>query len=103
MSIGKNCATIAPTAFSSTTALEKITVSADNEKYSSVDGALLNKEKTSIILYPKSKSGEFVIPDTVTSIADRAFSSCPNLTKITIGANVEIISVLICLFSTLRL
>ena len=89
VSIGKNCATIAPTAFSSTTALEKITVSADNEKYSSVDGALLNKEKTSIILYPKSKSGEFVIPDTVTSIADRAFSSCPNLTKITIGANVE--------------
>lgn len=89
VSIGKNCATIAPTAFSSTTALEKITVSADNEKYSSVDGALLNKEKTSIILYPKSKSGEFVIPDTVTSIADRAFSSSPNLTKITIGANVE--------------
>lgn len=40
-------------------------------------------------MYPKSKSGEFVIPDTVTSIANRAFSSCPNLTKITIGANVE--------------
>ena len=89
VSIGKSCTTISATAFNNATALEKITVSADNEKYSSVDGALLNKEKTSIILYPKSKSGEFVIPDTVTSIADRAFSSCPNLTKITIGANVE--------------
>ena len=89
VSIGKNCTTISATAFNNATKLEKITVSADNEKYSSVDGALLNKEKTSIILYPKSKSGEFVIPDTVTSIADRAFSSCPNLTKITIGANVE--------------
>ena len=32
-----------------------------NANYSSVDGALLNKEKTSIVLYPKSKSGEFVI------------------------------------------
>ena len=89
VSIGKNCTTISATAFNNATKLEKINVSADNEKYSSVDGALLNKEKTSIILYPKSKSGEFVIPDTVTSIADRAFSSCPNLTKITIGANVE--------------
>ena len=89
VSIGKSCTTISATAFNNATALEKITVSAYNEKYSSVDGALLNKEKTSIILYPKSKSGEFVIPDTVTSIADRAFSSCSNLTKITIGANVE--------------
>ncbi len=89
VSIGKNCTTISATAFNNATKLEKITVSADNEKYSSFDGALLNKEKTSIILYPKSKSGEFVIPDTVTSIANRAFSSCPNLTKITIGANVE--------------
>ena len=89
VSIGKSCTTISATAFNNATKLEKITVSADNEKYSSFDGALLNKEKTSIILYPKSKSGEFVIPDTVTSIADRAFSSCPNLTKITIGANVE--------------
>ena len=89
VSIGKSCSTIVPTAFSGTTALEKINVSEDNEKYSSVDGALLNKEKTSIVLYPKSKSGEFVIPDTVTSIADHAFSSCQNLTKITIGANVE--------------
>ena len=89
VSIGKSCSTIIPTAFSGTTALEKINVSEDNEKYSSVDGALLNKEKTSIVLYPKSKSGEFVIPDTVTSIADHAFSSCQNLTKITIGANVE--------------
>lgn len=89
VSIGKSCTTISATAFNNATKLEKITVLTDNEKYSSVDGALLNKEKTSIILYPKSKSGEFVIPDTVTSIADRAFSSCPNLTKITIGANVE--------------
>lgn len=45
VSIGKSCSTIVPTAFSGTTALEKINVSEDNEKYSSVDGALLNKEK----------------------------------------------------------
>ena len=89
VSIGKSCTTISATAFNNATKLENINVSEDNEKYSSVDGALLNKEKTSIVLYPKSKSGEFVIPDTVTSIANRAFSSCPNLTKITIGANVE--------------
>ena len=49
VSIGKSCTTISATAFNNATKLEKITVSADNEKYSSVDGALLNKEKTSII------------------------------------------------------
>ncbi len=89
ISIGKSCTTIVPTAFGNTANLEEINVSEDNEKYTSVDGALLNKSKTSIILYPQSKSGEFVIPDTVTSVAERAFSGCKNLTKVTIGENVK--------------
>lgn len=91
VTIGSGCASISSTAFLNSNAIEKITVAGDNANYSSVDGALLNKEKTSIILYPKSKSGEFVIPDTVTSIADYAFDNAPNLTKITIGANVKTI------------
>ena len=89
VSIGSGCASISSTAFLNSNAIEKITVAGDNANYSSVDGALLNKEKTSIVLYPKSKSGEFVIPDTVTSIADYAFDNAPKLTKVTIGENVK--------------
>ena len=91
VSIGSGCTSISSTAFLDSNAIEKIIVAGDNANYSSVDGALLNKEKTSIILYPKSKSGEFVIPDTVTSISDHAFDNIPNLTKVTIGANVKTI------------
>ena len=91
VSIGSGCTSISSTAFVGSNAIEKIIVAGGNANYSSVDGALLNKEKTSIILYPKSKSGEFVIPDTVTSISDHAFDNVPNLTKITIGANVKTI------------
>ena len=89
VSIGSSCTSISSTAFLNSNAIEKITVAGDNTNYSSVDGALLNKEKTSIVLYPKSKSGEFVIPDTVTSIADYAFDNAPKLTKVTIGENVK--------------
>ena len=89
VSIGSGCTSISSTAFLNSNAIEKITVAGDNANYSSVDGALLNKEKTSIVLYPKSKSGEFVIPDTVTSIADYAFDNAPKLTKVTIGENVK--------------
>ena len=91
VSIGSGCTSISLTAFLGSNAIEKIIVAGGNANYSSVDGALLNKEKTSIILYPKSKSGEFVIPDTVTSISDHAFDNAPNLTKITIGKNVKTI------------
>ena len=89
VSIGSGCTSISSTAFLNANVIEKITVAGDNANYSSVDGALLNKEKTSIVLYPKSKSGEFVIPDTVTSIADYAFDNAPKLTKVTIGENVK--------------
>ena len=89
VSIGSGCASISSTAFSNTTALENISVSGDNAKYISVDGVLYNKEKTTLVLYPKNRAGEFVIPDTVTSIADYAFDNVPNLTKITIGENVK--------------
>lgn len=89
VSIGSGCTSISSTAFLNANVIEKITVAGDNANYSSVDGALLNKEKTSIVLYPKSKSGEFAVPDTVTSIANYAFDNSPNITKVTIGENVK--------------
>jgi len=49
------------------------------------NGVLYDKEMTSIVIYPRGRSGSFVIPDTVTSI-DLELS--PKLTSVTIGKGI---------------
>ena len=56
-----------------------------NEYYSSEDGVLFNKEKTSLMYCPIGKTGEYAIPDSVTDIGYGAFKDCTGLTKVTIG------------------
>ncbi|MGN1457449.1 MAG: leucine-rich repeat protein, partial [Acutalibacteraceae bacterium] len=90
--------------------LESITVSEDNSCFSSQDGILYNKDKTSLIIYPYNKQGEYIMPDSVTSSCwfgyctgltnlvlndnismyfdKEEFIGCKNLTSITIGASV---------------
>lgn len=51
-----------------------------------------NKNQTTVIEYPQGNSASFyAIPDTVTSIADDAFSDVFNLTSVTIPGNVTVI------------
>ena len=94
--------------------LETIHVHADNTVYSSVDGVLYNKEKTTLIIYPQGKNvatfeipgtvtiiedGSFygasfesvTIPNSVTEIGTSAFESCTGLTSITIPNSVTVI------------
>lgn len=62
------------TAFMDCTFLEKITVDASNEYFSSRDGVLFDKEKTTLIYYPLSKKDLFYeIPKGVTHIEGYAF------------------------------
>jgi hypothetical protein len=56
----------------------------NNENYSSVDGSLFNKSKDILIRCSGEKSGTYVIPDGVISIADGAFSGCVNIKNIDI-------------------
>ena len=67
--------------------LSRIDVASDNANYSSIDGVLFNKDKTQIIIFPKGKKGEFVIPNSITSIGSK-FSGCSGLTSITIPNSV---------------
>ena len=92
VTIGKGCTSVTASAFTRNVNLVKFDVSEDNESYTSVDGVLYNKEKTAVVCYPKSLSGEYVIPDTVTSIEKAAFENCNKLTKITIGSGVETVN-----------
>ena len=78
--------------FSYCDSLSKIYVNDDNEKFTSVDGVLYNKDKTEIICYPKNKDGnEYEILNTVKTIGKNSFSGCDKLTKITIPNSVTTI------------
>lgn len=64
--IPKNVTVIARDAFSWTPDLTEITVSAENEKFSSLNGVLYNKDKTVLMQYPSGRVSElFEIPPTV--------------------------------------
>lgn len=89
----------------------EIIVDSENINFSSVDGILFNKEKTVLIQCPISKTGEYtipssvttvnqgafflcslitsvILPNTITTIGDRAFKACGKLTSITIPNSV---------------
>ncbi len=65
--------TFNPAMFRSCSKLVKIEFSANNAKYSSLDGIVVNKEEDTIIYFPTGRSGEFVVPDKITKIGDNAF------------------------------
>lgn len=67
---------IADGAFAGMTALTAITVSVNNTVYSSVDGALYDKDGTTLLLVPATKlSAPVIIADSVTNIAAGALGS----------------------------
>jgi uncharacterized repeat protein (TIGR02543 family) len=77
-------------AFSDCSSLTSITVSSGNTQYSSLNGVLLNYDKTVLIQCPGDKAGAFTIPSSVTSIVDIAFSNCGSLTSIAVsGGNTK--------------
>ena len=65
-----------------------ITVAANNPNYSSEDGILYNKNKTSLIAVPGAVSGNVTLYASITTIGNSAFSGCTSLTGITIPAGV---------------
>ncbi|MDR2701566.1 MAG: leucine-rich repeat protein [Spirochaetaceae bacterium] len=75
-------------AFQGCTSLTAINVNTSNSAYSSQDGVLYNKNKTTLINCPGGKTGAFTIPNTVTSIEQSAFYNCTSLTGITIPNSV---------------
>ena len=86
--IPKSVASIGDWAFYSCLSLTSISVSSDNLNYSSEDGVLFDKGKTALVQCPGGKSGDYIIPNTVTSIGYRAFMYCSSLTSVVIPNSV---------------
>ena len=79
-------------AFEDCTSLQSIDVSNDNKHFASVNGVLFDKELTVILRFPKKHDvKEYVIPDSVTKIGERAFSGCSTLQIIDIPNSVTYI------------
>jgi len=89
--IPSSVTTIGWNAFSSCSSLTSIDIESGNNNYSSENGVLFDKSKNTLIRCPGGKTGEFVIPSSVTTIEENAFSSCTSLTSITIPNSVTTI------------
>jgi hypothetical protein len=91
---GLNCITIpgsvtniADGAFSGCSSLTAIMVNAQNSVYSSLNGVLFDKPRSTLIAYPAGLSGGYTVPGSVMCIGFDAFFQC-SLTSITIPGSV---------------
>ena len=88
ITVPKNVESIGLCAFYSL-GIEKISVDVRNKYYASKDGVLFNKKQTELLAYPLgSKRTEYTVPNSVTSINERSFTSAVNLKTLTIPDSV---------------
>jgi hypothetical protein len=67
------------------------TVDPNNQNYSSKDFILFNKDQTELIHCPTSIKGNYIVPNSVTSIAQFAFAFCSHIKSIKIPEAVGVI------------
>ena len=80
--IPHNINSIGERVFSGCYNLTVINVGEENKNYASIDGVLFSKDVETLLTYPEGKSGEYNVPEGVTSIEDYAFYGCRNLSLI---------------------
>ncbi len=69
-------------------ALKSVNVSAGSTAFSSRDGVLMDAAQTQIVWFPMAKTGDYVLPESVTGIGDYAFSEC-GITRFTMNDGVK--------------
>lgn len=77
------------------TALETFKVDPRNTYFKAIEGILYTADGTGIVMIPAAKNiGDFVVPNTVTSINDKLFYECNSITSLTFeGGRTEYITI----------
>lgn len=84
--IPKEVTSISNSAFDACGSLTIIKVEDGNSVYQSINGLLCTVETSpALLVCPKGKAGEVIVPSSITSIDPSAFIYCQNLTKITVA------------------
>lgn len=91
VSLGSSVTNVGHRVFGGCPNLIQITVDPLNPAYMSTGNVLFDASQKTIILYSAANTGDYSIPDSVTSIAPFAFSRCGNLTAIFIPSGVTLI------------
>jgi hypothetical protein len=68
--------------------LTAISVDPDNLVYSSLEGVLFDKSKTTLLQFPQAVGGSYTVPSEVTNIATLALYFCRGLTNLIIPGSV---------------
>ncbi len=67
-------------AFRGCTGMQNISVSMENERFTSIDGVLMSKEQAQLIYYPAARACyRYIVPETVEGIRAYAFSQCSGI------------------------
>lgn len=85
--LGSGIKAIEEFAFDGCSGLEEITVNAANQKFSSKDGILYDKDQKIVKMCPANKKGEVTLPETVEVISEYAFAGCKDIEKVCGGGN----------------
>ena len=88
ITIPSTVSTIGENPFRSCSKLTSISVNSSSSYFSSVDGVLFNKNKTTLVIYPAGKSStSYTVPSTVTAIADCAFYYVRKISSLTLSSS----------------
>ncbi len=91
LSIPAGVTTIADGAFKGLSSLNTIQLAAGNTNFIVDDNVLYNNEKTKILCFPQLRSGDYVMPSTITEMGDYQFYNCINLTGVTLSNAIQTI------------
>ena len=84
--------TIGNEAFVRCSWLTNIIVDEDNPAFSSVGGALMDKQQRQLLVFPAGRYSEYSVPDGIETIGPWAFTHCTRLRTVTLPASVRTIS-----------
>jgi len=89
LDIPKGVSQIDDLAFRKCYNLTALNVSPDNQYFATVDGLLLSKDLTQLVFVPSGIQGTVRVPDTVKTVATRAFYMCTRMTGVSLPKSVE--------------